>query len=57
VVRQVYGDATAHIFLISAAAAAVGVVAALLLKPITLRTTIDIEKVKDEQAVSDPIVG
>ena len=57
VVHTVYGDATAHIFLISAAAAAVvGVVAALLLKPITLRTTIDLEK-KDEQAVSDPIVG
>ncbi len=57
VVRQVYGDATAHIFLISAAAAAVGVVAALLLKPITLRTTLDLEKVSDEETVSDPIVG
>jgi EmrB/QacA subfamily drug resistance transporter len=57
IVRQVYGDATAHIFLISAGAAAVGVIAALLLKPITLRTTLDLEKVKEEQAVSDPIVG
>jgi EmrB/QacA subfamily drug resistance transporter len=57
IVRQVYGDATAHIFLISAAAGVVGVIAALLLKPITLRTTIDLEKVKEEQAVSDPIVG
>ncbi len=57
VVRQVYGDATAHIFLISAGAAAVGVIAALLLKPITLRTTLDLEKVKEEQTVSDPIVG
>jgi hypothetical protein len=47
VVRQVYGDATAHIFLIAAAAALVGVVATLLLKPITLRTTIDIEKADD----------
>jgi EmrB/QacA subfamily drug resistance transporter len=57
VVRQVYGDATAHIFLIAAAAAAVGVVAALLLKPITLRTTLDLEETKEEQAVSGPIVG
>jgi EmrB/QacA subfamily drug resistance transporter len=57
IVRQVYGDATAHIFIISAGAAAVGVIAALLLKPITLRTTLDLEKVKEEQAVSDPIVG
>ncbi|WP_291408048.1 MDR family MFS transporter [Actinophytocola sp.] len=57
VVRTVYGDATAHIFLISAAAAVVGVIAALLLKPITLRTTIDLEKVKQDDPVSDPIVG
>ncbi|WP_262380181.1 MDR family MFS transporter [Nonomuraea sp. PA05] len=33
-----YGSATGHVFLISAAVAVVGVVAALLLKPITLRT-------------------
>jgi EmrB/QacA subfamily drug resistance transporter len=58
VVHTVYGDATAHIFLISAAVAVVGVIAALLLKPITLRSTIDLEK-KDETepVVSDPIVG
>ncbi len=43
VVQSVYGDATAHIFLISAAVAVVGVIAALLLKPIRLRTTLDIE--------------
>ncbi|HEY0449686.1 MAG TPA: MDR family MFS transporter [Actinophytocola sp.] len=57
VVRQVYGDATAHIFLISAAAGVVGVIAALLLKPITLRTTIDLEQVEQDQQVNDPIVG
>lgn len=57
VVRMVYGDATAHIFLISAAAAVVGIIAALLLKPITLRTTIDLEKVTEDQPVSDPIAG
>ncbi|MDT7790135.1 MAG: hypothetical protein QOF58_8554 [Pseudonocardiales bacterium] len=44
IVHTVYGDATAHIFLISAAVGVIGVIAALLLKPITLRTTIDLEK-------------
>lgn len=44
IVHTVYGDATAHIFLISAAVGVVGVIAALLLKPITLRTTIDLEQ-------------
>jgi EmrB/QacA subfamily drug resistance transporter len=57
VVHTVYGDATAHIFLISAAVAVVGVIAALLLKPITLRTTIDMEKREEEPAVSDPVAG
>lgn len=57
VVHTVYGDATAHIFLISAAVAVVGVIAALLLKPITLRTTIDLETKDDDPVVSDPIVG
>jgi EmrB/QacA subfamily drug resistance transporter len=58
VVHTVYGDATAHIFLISAAVAVVGVIAALLLKPITLRTTIDIEKREEEEsAVTDPVAG
>lgn len=42
--HTVYGDATAHIFLISAAVGVIGVLAALLLKPITLRTTIDLER-------------
>jgi MFS family permease len=55
VVQTVYGDATAHIFLISAAVGVVGVIAALLLKPITLRTTIDVES--EEPAVSDPVAG
>jgi EmrB/QacA subfamily drug resistance transporter len=56
VVHTVYGDATAHVFLLSAAVAVVGVLAALLLKPITLRTTIDLEK-KEEKPVSDPVAG
>ncbi|WP_051752530.1 MDR family MFS transporter [Streptosporangium amethystogenes] len=42
VVRAAYGDATGHIFLISAAIAAVGVVAVLFLKPIRLRDTVDL---------------
>ncbi|NUT47121.1 MAG: MFS transporter [Saccharothrix sp.] len=48
IVRAAYGDATGHIFLISAAIAVVGVVAALLFKPITLRTSLDLaeDKVK-----------
>ncbi len=51
IVHTVYGDATAHIFLISAAVGVIGVVAALLLKPITLRTTIDLEKKESDSAV------
>jgi hypothetical protein len=42
IVRAAYGDATGHIFLISAAIAVVGVIAALLLRPIRLRTTLDL---------------
>jgi EmrB/QacA subfamily drug resistance transporter len=42
IVRAAYGDATGHIFLISAAIAVVGVIAALFLKPTALRTTIDL---------------
>ncbi|MFC3893103.1 MDR family MFS transporter [Lentzea rhizosphaerae] len=52
IVHAVYGDATAHIFLISAAVGVVGVIAALLLKPITLRTTIDLEKKEADSAVA-----
>lgn len=50
VVMTVYGDATAHIFLISAAVGIVGVLAALALKPIRLRTTLDL---KPQAAVED----
>jgi EmrB/QacA subfamily drug resistance transporter len=42
IVRAAYGDATGHIFLISAAIAVVSVVAALLLRPVTLRTSLDL---------------
>jgi MFS family permease len=42
VVRIAYGDATGHIFLISAAVAVVGVIAAVAMKPATLRSTVDL---------------
>ncbi|GHF93920.1 EmrB/QacA family drug resistance transporter [Amycolatopsis bullii] len=54
VVHTVYGDATAHIFLISAAVAVIGVIAALALKPVTLRTTIDLAQQK-ETAEPNPV--
>jgi hypothetical protein len=42
VVGFAYGDATGHIFAISAAIGVVGVIAALLLKPIKLRSSLDL---------------
>ena len=44
IVRAAYGDATGHIFLISAGIAVVSVVAALLLRPVTLRTSLDLRE-------------
>jgi EmrB/QacA subfamily drug resistance transporter len=41
-IRTAYGDATGHVFLISAAVAATGLVAALLMKPSVLRSSIDL---------------
>ncbi|WP_238016872.1 MDR family MFS transporter [Dactylosporangium sp. AC04546] len=43
IVRAAYGDATGHIFLISAGIAVVGVIAALLMRPTALRTTLDLK--------------
>ncbi|MGC4807566.1 MDR family MFS transporter [Micromonospora sp. DT233] len=42
IVRAAYGDATGHIFFISAAIAVIGVLAAFLLKPAKLRTSLDL---------------
>ncbi|GIF78469.1 MDR family MFS transporter [Asanoa siamensis] len=42
IVRAAYGDATGHIFLISAAIGVVGVIAALFLRSVTLRTSLDL---------------
>ncbi|HEY6596299.1 MAG TPA: MDR family MFS transporter [Asanoa sp.] len=44
IVRVAYGDATGHIFLVSVGVGLVGVLAALLLPRITLRTSLDIEQ-------------
>ncbi|MEU1646199.1 MDR family MFS transporter [Micromonospora zamorensis] len=58
IVRAAYGDATGHIFLISAAIGVVGIVAALLLKPITLRTSLDLPDAATSTAVAaDAIDG
>ncbi|CCH33239.1 MDR family MFS transporter [Saccharothrix espanaensis] len=51
IVRAAYGDSTGHIFLISACIAVVGVVAALLLKPVTLRSSLDLPEAKVEAKV------
>jgi EmrB/QacA subfamily drug resistance transporter len=42
IVRAAYGDATGHIFLISAVIGVVGIIAAALLKPPPLRTSLDL---------------
>ncbi|MFG3423325.1 MDR family MFS transporter [Micromonospora sp. NPDC049460] len=52
IVRAAYGDATGHIFLISAAIAVVGVLAAALLKPVTLRTSLDLPDAATSAAVA-----
>ncbi|MFY1620381.1 MDR family MFS transporter [Micromonospora sp. WMMD736] len=52
IVRAAYGDATGHIFLISAAIGVVGVIAALLLRPVTLRTSLDLPDAATATAVA-----
>jgi EmrB/QacA subfamily drug resistance transporter len=42
IIRNAYGDATGHIFLISAIIAVVGVIAAVALRPVTLRDSLDL---------------
>jgi hypothetical protein len=42
IIRVAYGDATAQIFLLSAAAAVLAVIAAILLKPVSLRSSLDL---------------
>lgn len=52
IVETAYGEATGHIFLLSSIIAVVGVVAALLLKPAPLRTTLDVEPTEKDQVRS-----
>jgi hypothetical protein len=42
IVRAAYGDGTGHIFLISAVIGIVGVIAAIFLRPVRLRATLDL---------------
>ncbi|WP_336208999.1 MDR family MFS transporter [Nonomuraea sp. LPB2021202275-12-8] len=51
IVRAAYGDATGHIFLVSAAIAAAGVVATLFLKPTKLRDSLDLPEPAGEDRV------
>ncbi|MEO6413818.1 MAG: MDR family MFS transporter, partial [Pedococcus sp.] len=48
IVRAAYGDATGHIFLISAAFAAVALLAVLFLKEVPLRTTVSMKEAAKE---------
>ncbi|MFD0784550.1 MDR family MFS transporter, partial [Micromonospora azadirachtae] len=58
IVRAAYGDATGHIFLISAVIAVVGVIAAVALKPVTLRTSIDLpDSVRSAAVAADAVDG
>ncbi|MET9383037.1 MFS transporter [Streptomyces sp. NPDC002928] len=49
ITRVAYGDATAQIFLLSAAAAVLAVVAAVLLKPVSLRSSLDLHRPSAEK--------
>ncbi|MGW1061577.1 MDR family MFS transporter [Micromonospora rubida] len=58
IIRAAYGDATGHIFLISAAIAVVGIIAALLLKPVNLRTSLDLpDPVRSAAVAADAVDG
>ncbi|WP_207756342.1 MDR family MFS transporter [Nonomuraea cypriaca] len=52
IVTTAYGDATGHIFLISAAISVIGVVAALFLKPVTLRDSVDLPAPSQKEPVA-----
>jgi hypothetical protein len=58
IVRAAYGDATGHIFLISACIAVLGIVAAVLLKPVMLRSSLDLpDPVTSAALAADAIDG
>jgi EmrB/QacA subfamily drug resistance transporter len=58
IVRAAYGDATGHIFFISAAVAVIGVLAAVFLPETTLRTTLDLgATAEDDDALVPEVAG
>ncbi|MFD0900664.1 MDR family MFS transporter [Actinomadura sediminis] len=57
VVRAAYGDATGHIFLVSAGIAVVGIVAAAALKPVRLRDSLDLPEPDDADDAVPAKVG
>jgi EmrB/QacA subfamily drug resistance transporter len=58
IIRAAYGDATGHIFLISAVIAVVGVVAAVALRPVMLRTSLDLpDEVTAAALAADAVDG
>jgi EmrB/QacA subfamily drug resistance transporter len=57
IVRAAYGDATGHIFLISAGIAVVGVVAALFMKPAALRSTLDLAAPESTAPSGEPVAA
>jgi EmrB/QacA subfamily drug resistance transporter len=58
IVRAAYGDATGHIFLISAIIGIIGIIAAVALKPVMLRTSIDLPaEVKGAAVGADAVDG
>ncbi|WP_329244421.1 MFS transporter [Streptomyces sp. NBC_01478] len=50
IIRVAYGDATAQIFLLSAGAAVLAVIAAILLKPVSLRSSLDLTEKSEATA-------
>jgi MFS family permease len=56
IVRAAYGDATGHIFLISAVIAVVGVIAAVFLRPVTLRSSLDLPAEVEAAALAADVV-
>lgn len=54
IIRVAYGDATAQVFLLSAAAALLAVLAAVLLKPVNLRSSLDLPEKTDAAVAAAP---
>ncbi|MFI6812299.1 MDR family MFS transporter [Nonomuraea sp. NPDC050328] len=52
IIKVAYGDATGHIFLVSAGIAVVGIIAAAFLKPATLRDSLDLPSEPKQEATA-----